>query len=232
MELLSGLFTVFASVIVPLAAGVWLALRRKGYIKPVLLGAATFLVFQICTRVQLLNYLNTRAWYSMFSFSQPALFALFLGATAALFEEGGRWLVMTLFMKDKKRISDGIAFGVGHGGIEAVVFVGIGITAALIIGEETPAFETFLAGVERLLTMVLHVAWSVMVLRSVTEKKPVWLLVAFILHTVVDMGAVMLAQSGVSPLWIEAALLPVALAHLIYTVAAYRKFKEVQHNEK
>lgn len=232
MELISKLFTVFASVVVPIGAGIWLALRRKGYIKPVLLGAATFLVFQVLTRVPFLNYMNTRAWYSVFSFSQPALNALFLGATAALFEEGGRWLVMTLFMKNRKRVSDGIAFGVGHGGIEAVVFVGIGITIALIGGTQTPAFETFLGGVERLLTMVLHVAWSVMVLRSVTEKKPAWLLIAFVLHTVVDMGAVMLAQSGVSPLWIEAALLPVVSAHLIYTAAAYRRFKEVQPNEK
>jgi uncharacterized membrane protein YhfC len=161
----------------------------------------------------------------MFSMTQPVLYALFLGVTAALFEEGGRWIVMTLFMKNKRRVSDGIAFGVGHGGIEAVVFVGIGFIVALLSSTPTPPFETMLGGVERLLTMVLHVGWSVMVLRSVVRKKPFWLLLAILLHTAVDMLAVLLAQAGIEPLWIEAAILPFVIGLLVYTVLEYKKTK-------
>lgn len=45
MELFSSLFSVFAALVLPIAAAVWLAVKRKGYLKPVLLGTLTFFVF-------------------------------------------------------------------------------------------------------------------------------------------------------------------------------------------
>ena len=225
MDFIMTLFTIFISIILPVGAGILLSVKKKGYLKPVLLGAATFTVVQFLTRVQALNLLGMTAWYNMFAMSQPVLFALFLGATAALFEEGGRWLTMTLFMKKKHRVSDGIAFGVGHGGIEAILFVGIGMTVGLLSGNPAPSSDAFITGIERLMTMVIHISWSVMVLKSVVLKKPSWLILAFVLHTAVDMGAVLLGQAGIAPLWIEGFVFVFAAAMLIYTIAEFRKYK-------
>ncbi len=226
MQTISILIAILAGIVLPVGAGLWLGARKKGYLKPVLLGAATFCVFQLLTRIPLLAILQKTLWFTVFSQTRPVLLALFAGASAALFEEGGRWLVMTLFMKNRRRTSDGIAFGVGHGGIEAVYFLGIGAVMLLLNPAQSFMPSNLLWGsFERLCTMVLHIAWSVMVLKSVTEKKPMWLLLAFLLHTVVDTAAVLMSQAGASVPIIEAVIGVFALFHLAYILAEYKIYK-------
>lgn len=227
MALFSSLFTIFAALILPVGAAIWLSARKKGYLKPVLLGALTFFVFQIITRIPLLQLvLPDMIWYTIFSTTQPVLYALFLGATAALFEEGGRWLVMRLFMKNRHRLNDGIAFGIGHGGIEAILLVGINAVVLLILNDHsTTPLQMFAGGFERIFTLIIHIALSVMVLKSVVLKKPLWLLLAFVLHTVIDMAAVLLVGAGAALLVIEAVVCVFSLLLLGYTVIEYKKYK-------
>jgi uncharacterized membrane protein YhfC len=224
MRLFSYLFAIFAALVLPLGAGIWFSVRKKGYLKSVLLGALTFFVFQVLTRIPVLQLvLPNMLWYSIFSATQPVLYALFLGSTAALFEEGGRWLVMHLFMKNKHRLTDGIAFGIGHGGTEAVLLVGINLLVLLIMnGASAGALPTFLAGLERIFTLVIHIAFSIMVLKSVVLKKPVWLLTAFILHTVIDTAAVLM--HGMSAFIVEGTVFVFALLLLGYTILEYKKY--------
>lgn len=227
LGLFSNVFAIIATLLLPLGAGLWLGLKRKGYVEPLLLGAATFFVFQIVIRIPILQLvLGEMTWYSIFSMTQPVLYALFLGATAALFEEGGRWIVMRAFMKKKRSIKDGIAFGIGHGGIEAVLLVGINAVALLIIyGPSTTPLLTALGGAERIFIMILHVSWSVMVLKSVVLHKPMWLVLAFVLHTVIDMAAVLMQQSGVSVYISEGFIALAAILSLWYIIVAYKKYR-------
>lgn len=226
MDIVSKLFAIFAALLLPIGAGVWLAVKKKGYLKPVLLGALTFFVFQIITRIPLLQILGDTVWFTIFSTTQPVLYVLFLGGTAALFEEGGRWIVMRLFMKNRHRLNDGIAFGVGHGGIEAVLLVGINAVVFLILNDpSTSPLQTFAGGFERLCTLVIHIAFSVMVLKSVVLKKPLWLLLAFVLHTALDMGYVLLKAAGVSDLALEAVIFVFALLLLGYVFLEHKKYK-------
>lgn len=225
MELFSSLFSVFAALALPIGAAIWLAVKKKGYLKPILLGVLTFFVFQVATRIPLLQIgLYKSVWFSLFSMTQPVLYALFLGATAALFEEGGRWIIMTVLMKNKNRLNDGIAFGVGHGGFEAVLLVGINALALLIVnGPSTMPWLTFAGGMERVFAMIIQIALSVMVLKSVVLKRPLWLLLAFVLHTFIDTGAVIMQYAGVSVLLIEAAIGVSAVALLLFVVFEHKK---------
>lgn len=227
MKIISTLFAMLVGIILPFGTAIWLSIKKKGYMKPVLLGALTFFVFQIITRVPLLQFvLPDMMWYVILSRTQPVLYALFLGGTAALFEEGGRWIIMTLLMKNKHRINDGLAFGVGHGGIEAVYVLGITAVALLFDQEQTFAPSGLLWGsFERICTMIVHIAWSVMVLKSATLKKPLWLLLAFALHTVIDTAVVLMAQAGASALAIEAVIFVFALIMLAYILVEYKKRK-------
>jgi uncharacterized membrane protein YhfC len=234
LNILGDIFTIFVSLVLPIFAAVWLAVKRKGYLVPVLLGAATFTLFQILTRIPIVAVVLPKTmWFTMLSQTHPFLYALFMGGTAALFEEGGRWIVMKRFMRRKHRVADGIAFGVGHGGIEAVFFAGIGTLVQLIINgaSETPSL-TFAGGVERISAMTAHIAWSVMVLKSVSEKKPVWLLVAFLLHAAVDAAVVVLGTAGVSVLLIETVIGAFALVMLRYIIFEYNKAKGGKPIEK
>lgn len=150
------------------------------------------------------------------------MYGLFLGGTAALFEEGGRYLVMSLFLKKQRSTSDGIAFGVGHGGIEAILLVGINAVVMLV----TQTFQStpdmiFAGGIERLCTLVIQIAFSVMVMKSVREKNLWWLLLAFVIHTAIDFGAVTyLSAIGVWPL--EGAVFVVAVLMAWFVARDYK----------
>ncbi len=228
MNTIANVFLIAAAVAVPVGAALVLALKRKGCLKPLLLGILCFAFFQVFTRIPLLQaVLPKMPWYNLFGATQPVAYALFLGGTAALFEEGGRWIVMRLWMKNKSRLFDGVAFGVGHGGLEAVLLVGINSIALIILNDysKTTPLEICAAGFERLCVMVIQIAWSVMVLRSVVSKKPLWLLLAFALHAAVDTAAVLMPRAGASTVAAEAVVLAFALAMLGYLIVEYGRYK-------
>lgn len=192
MYLFSWCFALFCSLILPLTLAVELCVRKKGTWRPLLCGALTFTVFQGFVRLPVLTALARTDWYSGFETSDPALYALFLGATAALFEEGGRWLVMHIFLKKRRSVRDGIAFGAGHGGIEAIAVLGVTALANIIGAGSLSVGEWSLVlagGAERLFALAAQIGFSVMVMESVREKKPLWLLLAFALHMLIDFGA-------------------------------------------
>jgi uncharacterized membrane protein YhfC len=56
-----------------------------------------------------------------------------------------------------------------------------------------PLYETILGGVERVFTIVVHLALSLMVLRSVRRKSLLWLLLAISWHALLDAAVVVTA---------------------------------------
>lgn len=223
--MISGVFTITTAILLPVGAAVWMATRRKGYCEPILLGVATFTVFQMLTRIPILRLiLPPMPWFAIMNTVRPVLSALFYGVTAALFEEGGRYIVINLFLKDRRRVSDGIAFGIGHGGIEAILLVGIYAILTLFSpeGVRDPG-GMFATGAERVSAMIFHIAWSVMVLKSVRKRNGWWLALAFGLHALVDIFAVLAYQRGMSRLGAEAALGTLALLLLGYIIYEYKQ---------
>ncbi len=222
---LSSLFTFIAAFILPVGVGVWLAAKKKGYLKPILLGVLTFSLFQGIRLTLNTLVLEPMPSMTLLSLTNPVLYYLFFGATAALFEEGGRWIVMKLFMKDRQRFNDGIAFGIGHGGIEAILFAGLSALAILILNTSpVTAGNMFAGGIERIFAMTCQIAFSVMVLKSVKFKKPLWLLLAFILHTILDAGLVITVY-GASVLLIEAYVGLFALISLGFLIYQHKKYE-------
>lgn len=198
ISILSYIFTITATLIVPLGLAIWLGVKKQGT-RPVLLGAATFLIFQVFIRLPLIQFVLLQTpWFNVMTVTQPVLTAFFYGFTAALVEEPGRYIVMRFFLK-RNRVDDGISFGVGHGGIEAVLLVGINTLFAMFFYFDALSPDMLLAsGVERLSAMTMHITWSVMVLNSIRYKKPWLLLVAVVLHTAANFGVLLLVQFGFS----------------------------------
>ena len=224
MYVFSCIFAIMCAVVLPIAATVVLCVRKKNLWLPILMGTLTFVVFQVLIRIPIIQALLPQtAWYIALTNTQPILYALFLGSTAALFEEGGRFLVMSLFLKKQNNTLDGIAFGVGHGGIEAILLAGINAVILLILPtEQTVPNLIFASGVERLSAMAFQIAFSVMVMKCVHEKKYVWLILAFAIHTLVDFVAVLATSKiGIWPL--EIAILFVAALMVWFVVNEYKK---------
>lgn len=226
------LLAVTLALVLPLAAG-FLAARRLGTWRPVLLGAATFLVFQMLTRIPILQLVLPQfVDYTLFQFTQPLLYLLFLALTAGLFEEIGRRLVMGWWLKDAP-VAHAVAFGIGHGGIEAILLVGINLLAIALTGAVPIAGNDLMflpAGAERVIAMVFHICLSVMVWRSLKRGRG-WLVLAIGLHTLFNLLAGILALNQVPVFYIELALALVTLLLLIFTVWSLRRdrVREVHH---
>lgn len=185
--------------------------------------------------------------------------ALVLGLTAGASETAARavgyWL---LFRYDKApRREDGIMVGLGHGGIEAMLF-GAVLTAATLsslwalrdtdltslgLSSEQLAALTqqmslltaspwqALAGpLERLIAIVVHVALSLLVWRAFRRRNPLYVVVAFLYHALVDFTAAYMAYRfgaanqglAVNPWLLELAFLGAALPGLAWIAYEWR----------
>ncbi|GAB6549170.1 MULTISPECIES: YhfC family intramembrane metalloprotease [Bacillus] len=175
------IFTTMISFGLPLVALLY-AFWKKRYI-PYMLGVLAFVVSQILIRIPILNYVNgTSTNFQMFSVMQPVLFVLLLSLSAGIFEEVARFIAMHYFMKQRDWQS-GFLFGAGHGGIEAVLIVGIPVISLLFSQTVIQNGDSYyFAGIERIFAMVLHIGLSFIVLHAVVQKKFRYVVYAILIH--------------------------------------------------
>lgn len=198
---------------------------KKGIWKPFWLGMAAFVVSQMVIRIPILNFVLPQfAWFHVMQMNVWG-YGLFLGLTAALFEEGARWLVMRFLMKNCRERCHGLAFGLGHGGIEAILIVGLNYLVALVMtlcgsGNLLPftVAGVFLGSWERFSTILFHTGLSLIILYGVREKKSVrYLTIAVFLHTLTDAACVILPQGyGIGVIPIELFLTVVAVLAFVW----------------
>lgn len=250
MLTLAMLFDLLVAFVFPLGALLYFIIKRRSLVKPWLLGLVTFLVFQFLTRIPLLQFLSSQSWFTSFAILQPVLYSLLLGLSAGVFEEAGRYIVMRLFMKRNLDFASGVSFGIGHGGFEAIMLVGINyllltivaitgasfspnLAAALSTLQAAGAPIVFMAGLERAFTLVLHIGWSVMVLRGIRKKQLLHLVAAILTHGLVDGMLGIWQMLGWNIFMIEAYVAVCAVGMLVYIVYAYKKEKaEVRPHEE
>lgn len=240
--------TLFLTLFLPLILYVAYGARNKG--KGVwtawLLGAAGFFVFQIVIRIPLLNLLSLNQGFQTFAAKHYVLYCLVLAFTAGLFETAGRYLVARVMAK-QLTFQKGFAAGMGHGGIEAMLIVGmtyvnnliyilminsgtfdqlvrqteqLGVDASslymaknVLISADPVMF--YLAGYERILTMIFHVALSLMICYFVWNKKAVQgILICLLLHTVMDFIAPLI--NGMTTEYLGSILSTTAAYILVY----------------
>lgn len=209
----------------PLAFLLWLVIKKHRWLRPFGVGVLTFLVSQLLTRIPLLSFLSGQAWFIAFSVAHPLLYSTLLGFTAGLFEEVGRWLFIGWLLKQQRGWSDGLVFGIGHGGLEACM-VGANILAMLVAAPNlllsSPPWEILLGAAERILAVALQVGLSVMVMRGLAgnKKQPLYLLLAILIHTLVDTSIGFFQYFGWSVYMLEILFAFVAAATLLYTLFA------------
>ena len=117
----------------PVAGLVILVRKKKGTGKAFCWGALAFVVSQLLIRIPILQLaLPQFTWFSMLPL-YPWVYGLFLGVTAGLAEESARWIAVKCFLKEKRSFEHGLAFGLGHGGIEAMLLVGPNMIAGVVM---------------------------------------------------------------------------------------------------
>ena len=225
-SVLAILFTLVFSVAFPI--GLMLYFWKKGG-KGIafLIGAGTFFLFALILESIFHNLLFLTPLWAVLQ-SNTWLYGLYGGLAAGVFEETGRLLAFKLLLKNEREPIAALSYGIGHGGMEAILLVGLtmvnnlilvaavsagGITdpAVLDLAEQlaaTPAGMFLWAAFERFSAIILHLANSVLVFAAVREPGKKWLFPAAILtHAAVDFVAV-----------VSNAYLPVAALEIIVLV--------------
>lgn len=218
-----GLISLFLCVGIPLAYAVYFLLHRNGSFYTFLAGAGCFALFQLAFRIPLLNAISRRSdWISLLPYTNPLLYGALLAVTAGIFEETGRWIFLRYLCRNKHEWIHGFSFGLGHGGIEAIWVSTLGIIPAFLNGTIVFAGpDTILVGVERVCTMLFHIAMSLLVLHGVRKKQFRFCLLAVLIHFTLDFSIVIPSQIFIWCILGFSAIL--SLAFIIYNYHIYRK---------
>lgn len=241
--------SLLVSIGVPLILLVLVRRKTKARIACFFIGCGIFVVFALILE-QLLHAVVLKATGTLLT-DNILLYGLYGGLAAALFEESGRLVAMKFLMRKRLNRQNALMYGVGHGGIEAILIVGLTyfnnlITSVMIntgalqkatalldadmgrmLFEQLsalwtlPAWQFYMAGVERALAVVLHIVLSILVYRAVKAgQKRFWLL-AFSLHFAVNFITALISGLG-APVWLTEAILLVMVgfaalyAHKLY----------------
>lgn len=243
--------TLILAVGVPIALCVMLRVKYKASVKYFFIGCGIFILFALLLEQTMhIIVLGALGPVSQAINSNILLYALYGGLAAALFEETGRLAAMKLFMKEPMKKENALMYGAGHGGIEAILLVGLGYVSnlaasfmlnagsmdAMLAGaggaelyqQAAPlatlgADQFYLAGVERLLAIVLHMALSVLVYYSIGKNgRKICFVLALLFHFLIDFVAVLISRAA--PLLVVEAVILLMTAGAAYV--AYRFYRE------
>jgi uncharacterized membrane protein YhfC len=143
------------------------------------------------------------------------------GLSAGIFEEVTRYFIIRFWLKAEKEELLPIKYGIGHGGIEAIL---VGLVALVAFGQVVAlggegALEAFepeqaamisaqiedywavpreyalLGAWERVSALGLHLGASILVYKSIQESKLVWLVIAVLGHTAMNAYVVIAAPT-------------------------------------
>jgi uncharacterized membrane protein YhfC len=240
----AGLFAIFYPIVlaIVLSKRVRVDAHYAGY------GALIFFLFQVISRIPLVQVVGGALAPTLKSSQLAALLWLVaLALTAGLFEEVGRYIgYRWLMRREQKTWGKAVLYGVGHGGIESILLVGLSLLGTILISlvftsvpltilpasQRAPLIQQYAAlaaqpgwypllGLwERLWTLPVHIGLSVVVLQVFQRGRLRWLWWAVLAHAVVDFSvvAVQLPLSG-HPLLV--ALVPEALVAVFGAIALW-----------
>lgn len=216
--------TLIISVGLPIGLLIFAKIKYKASIATFFIGAGTFILFAMlleqCLHTGVIallggaDKLTANIW----------LYALYGGTAAAVFEETGRWIAIKFFLKNKQDRANAFMYGIGHGGIEAIIIVGLtsisNIASAFAINSgiiqtslgllddatkatvyaqlsqlwTLPALQFYLGGIERVSAIISHIVMTFFIYKGVKSGKKKYIALAYVYHFVLDCGTVLLAN--------------------------------------
>lgn len=229
--------------------------RKKEKIswRTILIGMMVFILFSQILEKLMHTHLLVQNKATASFLLQPYAYATYGALAAGLFEEVGRYLAFRFFLKGKTERREGLALGLGHGGIESILIGGLsaiqGLSLAMLINEgtfesvvgkqlppdmvaslkntiiNTPSYLFYLGSLERVIALIIQIAMSLLVLLAIRKGDLRYLLYAILAHAAIDFPVGLSQALQLHPVFVEGILILVGigLAYWIYTT---RKWKE------
>lgn len=250
----STIISMFVPIVftILLFIGLILVYRKKTgiYTKSLIIGAVGFFVFtQVLEKVLHVVVLTNFPNYA----DHPWLFGLYGAFAAGIFEELGRFILFTWLLKKYLDYKGGISFGVGWGGIEAVLLPLMVLLPNIIfafminagtfeasMADKLPADQIatlkdslinaevsgyLLACVERFFAVFIQIALSLLVLLGVVKKKFMYVIYAILIHAAIDFPLAFYQTGHIKSLWIiEAYLVVVGLLSFAFINKVRKSF--------
>lgn len=241
------IISAIISFFIPIGAYIYFKKMDKITFKPVFIGILTFILFS-----QVLEKLLHYVVISNKVITNQFVFTIYGALAAGIFEEVGRYIMYKSFLKKNREWKDGVAFGIGHGGIEAILIGGFSYINLFIYSQMInsgtfdliasklpadsvtalknslmlPSYNFLLGGIERLSAFVMQIGFSLIVLYAVRERKHLYLLLAVLLHAFIDFPAALYQLKFINNI-VVVEILVVIIAVIIGVCAARsRKFFE------
>ncbi len=222
---------------------------------PFFAGAGVFFLFVlILEKLMHLYFLKTND-YTKSLLENPWIYATYGCMAAALFEETGRLIIFKFILKKYHSPSDGIAYGLGHGGIEFLLVGGIQAVSVLVMAvlinhggfeamlsiKNIPStqikeikdsifaidFTNVMMGLsERCMALMMQIGMTMMVFYGVVSGKYKYYFFAILFHASVDFFGVLAQKGIISRVWIvELIIIPFAIAGIFIARNLFRKLK-------
>ena len=206
----------------------------------IVVGAVIFFLFSQVLEQLLHAYVLdynpvTVAWLKV----HPAGYALYGCLAAGVFEEVGRYLAMRFVVRNTGNPGTAVAYGLGHGGIEAILLGSIALVQALIyavmlkLGQDAQlsaslgpelveqiradlqalSFTAMTGPALETLTAILgQIGLSFLVWRAVETRRLAWLGLAVLVHAAIDFPVGLRQAGQLSDLVVMGPLLLIGLA--------------------
>lgn len=195
------------SVVFPIGLLIWWKKKTGSGLWPFLAGALCFFLFAN-TLEALLHQLVLGGSLSAVVYGSPVLYMLYGSFAAGIFEETGRLFGFRVLLKNRREKRCAVAYGIGHGGIEVFLTVGVayllyiltlcGLSlgdaatdAAMLEAAGSISVGTaLLAMAERVSAVLVHTGLSMLMFTAVKAEGKKWLYpVSICLHALADMPA-------------------------------------------
>ena len=199
-------------IAVPIFLARWIARRRQARWGLFGVGAVAFVLSQVGHLPFNWLVLQQLGWVNA---SNLIVYAAFLGLSAGTFEGIARYLALRFWAKDARTWGKGLMVGAGHGGIEAILLGVLGLlNFTILFGLKQGYFQSILASVpadqlylvdqqinalfgvpasmallgaiERIFTILLHLAATLLVMQVFVRQQLRWLAAGILWHAVID----------------------------------------------
>lgn len=254
------IISLIICLVLPIGGIIYLKRKYKVKLKTFFIGMLAFFIAVQVLEAPIHYYLlSINKATSQFIMGSSIVYMLYGGLMAGIFEETARLISFKYLIKDRYNTT-AITYGLGHGGIEAILIGGISCINSIVysifinngsfqsmmkaasVSEDlisktynqyvnSSSFLFLMTGVERILALSIQISLSVLVFYAVKEKKYIYFFLAILCHAFIDFPAGLYQMGVISNIYIVELLILVEVIVLVILIFKKLIKKDKINNE-